>query len=982
MNHQTSSVPQIAYQSPQVTTQLMTESPIVDLIFTVPIFSPGDDPIACLNKAMAFLTVIASSRVTMQQVQGRQGVTIQPLQGRQNSYAAGTSGTRANTSRIGGNYSGQQRVVKCFNCQGEGHMARQCPKPKRKRDATWFREKVLLVEAQGNGKVLNEEELEFLADPGIVEGGQSSSYGQFVLLGSDVLSEDTNSSAQQDALILSVFKQMSNQVTNCNKVNNDNLIANESLYAELKRYKERVKLLEERQNVDLEKESLTKTFNVFKNESKEKEARNIDKEIALEKKVKERQYCLVQTVFNQMEAAVQQYNVDKQYFEIQKKQFLIENDRLLDQIISQDIVNIVVNSSVDVNTSVKVNSSVFMNDSVNYVEICKKCVKLEVKNNREAHEYYLKHTIEQVAILRELIQELLGYVRDTCLDIHKPGDKLFMVTPINKKKIVRFADTVKSSDNIPKVTNRPLLSSTGVNPSTSASGSKPSGNTKNDRILQTPSSNEKNKVEVQSKKVKSNLNKMNHVSKNVCNKHVKHPIKGAKALYSLTTMASEQSSLEPVLHEMTPVTLSSGLVPNPPLSEPFVLPSRHEWDIVFQLVFDKFFSPPASFASPVPVEEAPAPAIQEDLHEFECIEVWELVPRLDKVMGITLKWIYKVKLGELGGILKNKARLVARGYRQEEGIGFEESFAPVARLEAVRIFIAFAAHMNMIFYQMDVKTEFLNGILRKEVYISQPDGFMDPDNPNHVYKPKPKLYIGYETSSRCWYDLLSLFPAIPRILQRNLLKPIKICLESLKNPEWESWDPVEYSKGREIQLDGGYTRESVGPTIYRVYDCTLMYLHPIDQIGPCTVKCQTCSKVSHQTRNYRNKGPATGSNLQPISITYHACGKQQCPRKSIFAKRQERSPRPERSHGFDVVIGMDWLSKYHARFICDEKVVHIPIDGETLIIRDEKRLEDIPVVREFPEVFPEDLPDLPPIRQVEFQIDLMPGAAPVARAPY
>ncbi|GJX28551.1 putative reverse transcriptase domain-containing protein [Tanacetum coccineum] len=91
---------------------------------------------------------------------------------------------------------------------------------------------------------------------------------------------------------------------------------------------------------------------------------------------------------------------------------------------------------------------------------------------------------------------------------------------------------------------------------------------------------------------------------------------------------------------------------------------------------------------------------------------------------------------------------------------------------------------------------------------------------------------------------------------------------------------------------------------------------------------------------------------------------------------------------FDVVIGMDWLSKYHARIICDEKVVHIPINGETLIIRvmekksDEKRLEDILVVREFPEVFPKDLPGLPPVRQVEFQIDLIPGTAPVARAPY
>ncbi|GJW44342.1 putative reverse transcriptase domain-containing protein [Tanacetum coccineum] len=99
---------------------------------------------------------------------------------------------------------------------------------------------------------------------------------------------------------------------------------------------------------------------------------------------------------------------------------------------------------------------------------------------------------------------------------------------------------------------------------------------------------------------------------------------------------------------------------------------------------------------------------------------------------------------------------------------------------------------------------------------------------------------------------------------------------------------------------------------------------------------------------------------------------------------------PIKLGSFDIVIGMDWLSKYHARIICNEKVVHIPINGKTLIIRaqimekksDEKRLEDIPIVREFLEVFPEDLPGLPPVRQVEFQIDLIPGATPVARAPY
>ncbi|GJT57165.1 retrovirus-related pol polyprotein from transposon TNT 1-94 [Tanacetum coccineum] len=125
-------------------------------------------------------------------------------------------------------------------------------------------------------------------------------------------------------------------------------------------------------------------------------------------------------------------------------------------------------------------------------------------------------------------------------------------------------------------------------------------------------------------------------------------------------------------------------------------------------------------------------------------------------MVITLKWIYKIKLDELGGILKNKARLVACGYRQEEGINFEESFAPVTRLEAIRIFLAFAAHMNMVVYQMDVKTVFLNGNLRERVYVSQPDGFVDPDYLNHVYKLKKALY-GLKQAPHAWYDMLSSF---------------------------------------------------------------------------------------------------------------------------------------------------------------------------------------------------------------------------------
>ncbi|GKB05007.1 retrovirus-related pol polyprotein from transposon TNT 1-94 [Tanacetum coccineum] len=149
-------------------------------------------------------------------------------------------------------------------------------------------------------------------------------------------------------------------------------------------------------------------------------------------------------------------------------------------------------------------------------------------------------------------------------------------------------------------------------------------------------------------------------------------------------------------------------------------------------------------------------AMQEELNEFEHLEVWELVPRPDRVIIITLKWIYKVKLDELGGMLKNKSCLVARGYRQEEGIDFEESFSPISQLEAIHIFIAFAAHMNIVIYRMDVKTTFLNGILREEVYVSQLNGFVDPNNPNHVYMLKKSLY-DLKQAPQTWYDLLSSF---------------------------------------------------------------------------------------------------------------------------------------------------------------------------------------------------------------------------------
>ncbi|GJZ97657.1 retrovirus-related pol polyprotein from transposon TNT 1-94 [Tanacetum coccineum] len=467
----------------------------------------------------------------------------------------------------------------------------------------------------------------------------------------------------------------------------------------------------------------------------------------------------------------------------------------------------------------------------------------------------------------------------------------------------------------------------------------------------------------------------------------------------LTAMAFEHNSLELVLHEMTPATSNSGLVPNPPPSTLFVPPLRTDWDLLFQPLFDELLNPPPSVDQPAPEviapiaevvapepaastgspssttvdQDAPSPsnsqtspetkspiisndaeeenhdldvshmnkdpffgipilendfeassssdviptivhtdapnsehvnkwtkdhpldniigelrrpvstrlqlheqalfcyydafltsvepktykdaltqscwieAMQEELNEFKHLKVWELVSRPDKVMVITLKWIYKVKLDELAGILKNKARLVAHGYRQEEGIDFEESFAPMARLDAIRIFLAFAAHMNMIVYQMDVKTAFLNGILREEVYVSQPDGFVDQDNLNHVYKLKKALY-GLKQAPRAWYDLLSKFllsqefskgTVDPTLFIRRQGKDIllisqsprgiflnqsKYALESLKKYGMESSDPVDTPMVEKSKLDEDPQGKAVDPTHYHGMVGTLMYL--------------------------------------------------------------------------------------------------------------------------------------------------------------
>nr|GEX18654.1 retrovirus-related Pol polyprotein from transposon TNT 1-94 [Tanacetum cinerariifolium] len=299
--------------------------------------------------------------------------------GRQNSMTTGSS--RSYTSGSGGT-TRKQRVIVCYNCKGEGHMSKQCTKPKRKRDKEWFKDKVLLVQAKANGQVLQEEELEFLANPRIVE----TSSTQYVVTNnaayqaddldaydsdcdeinsakialmtnlshyvSDNLAENLSSSALQDDLILSVIEQLKTQVVSYTKINQDNKNVNVMLTTKLERYKNQVRILTEQNNNDKasvscaqsleiktlkhtlsehlkENESLEPKVTLLKNDFQKEESRNIDKELALQKQ------------------AVEQHCVEKNKFQDKMKNVLKDNDRLLKQAISVDIVNIVVHDHVN-----------------------------------------------------------------------------------------------------------------------------------------------------------------------------------------------------------------------------------------------------------------------------------------------------------------------------------------------------------------------------------------------------------------------------------------------------------------------------------------------------------------------------------------------------------------------------------------------------------------------------------------------------------
>nr|GEV07447.1 hypothetical protein [Tanacetum cinerariifolium] len=228
-------------------------------------------------------------------------------------------------------------------------------------------------------------------------------------------------------------------------------------------------------------------------------------------------------------------------------------------------------------------------------------------------------------------------------------------------------------------------------------------------------------------------------------------------------------------------------------------------------------------------------AMLEELYHFDRLQVWELV---DKPFGksiIRLKWLWKNKKDKDQTVIRNKARLVAKGYAQEEGIDFEESFALVARSEAVWIFIAYVAHKSFPIFQMDVKTAFPNGPLKEEVYVAQPDEFVDPDHPEKVYRLRKALYE-LKQAPRAWYDKLLKFltskgftkgtidPTLFTIRYGEDILLAKYTLEILHTHGMDKGQSIGTPMATKPKLDADLSGNPVDQTDYHSKIRSLMYL--------------------------------------------------------------------------------------------------------------------------------------------------------------
>nr|GEU49838.1 hypothetical protein [Tanacetum cinerariifolium] len=326
----------------------------------------------------------------------------------------------------------------------------------------------------------------------------------------------------------------------------------------------------------------------------------------------------------------------------------------------------------------------------------------------------------------------------------------------------------------------------------------------------------------------------------------------------LSAMAFEQRNSKPELQSMTSGKINSRLdLTYASSTITSQQPTEGELDLMFEAMYDDFIGgQPSAAQRTVLVAQA-----QQD-HPLEQVigepsrlvltrnqlrsdgdmcmyALTVLVPTPDNISPLTLKWLFKNKHDEEKMVIRNKSCLVVRGYRQEEGIDFKESFALVARMEAIRIFLAYVAHKSFSVFQMDMKTAFLHGSLKEDVYVCQPEGFIDVDHPSYVYKLKKVLY-GLKQAPRAWYEELSTF-----LLQNHFFKGtidptlfirrfdndilvVQVYVDDIifgsTHPRMESCDPVGTPMEIKDKLDLDQNWTPVDAAKYRSMIGALMYL--------------------------------------------------------------------------------------------------------------------------------------------------------------
>nr|GEU67791.1 retrovirus-related Pol polyprotein from transposon TNT 1-94 [Tanacetum cinerariifolium] len=692
---------------------------------------------------LAFVSNVSPQQVVVQNVQGR-------LNRGQGNYARGAVATRnrGDQNRVGNTNIGQAKQINCYNCNGVEHIARQCTYPKRPQNSEYFKDKMLLTQAQENGVVLDEEQLLFIAS------GQTNTFDDDVdeaPIQDLALNEDNVFQADQcDAFYSDVDEASTAQTMFMANLSSTDLIYDEACPS----YDSNI-LSQEKQV----------TFKELCNTSDN----NIQTRVEQQKVQKTNVHVIPFIgVNNSTEASRSKPRSNTKNNRIlpaksDNKKKVKAHPRNNESKLKQE-------NHVD--SSIRSKRTVINSISKS---MCKTGCLKHMMGNRSRLKNFMKKFIETVKFGSDHFGAIMGY-GDYVIDLEVAFRKhLCYVKDVDGVELLK--------DNGTKFVNQDL---TELYESVSIFHQK--------FVSRTPYQNDaverRNRTLVEATRTmlifskalmflwaeavdtacytqnRSLIHTRHDKTPYELVHDKKHDLKFLCVFGALCYPITDNEDLRK-LKATTDIGIFVSYAPNKKGYRIYNKRTRRTMETI-HVQFDELNEQMAHVhIIGTPSSITIAQDASSTSQSLSSSEVQTHISHQGVAAGPTIEdnpfaqakdnpFIYKVKVDEYGDVLKNRARLVTKGYRQEEGIDFEEPFASVAWIEAIRIFIANPTSKNMIIYQMDVKTAFLNDELKEEVYVSQPEGFVDPDHPTHVYHLKKAIY-GLKQAPRAWYNTLSRF---------------------------------------------------------------------------------------------------------------------------------------------------------------------------------------------------------------------------------